>query len=66
MAAPAGAADVTRRAGPSPEGARPALAEPETYADRGLLNQLLDERNSVEGLLQREYQEWEKLVDQQD
>ncbi|HET6494573.1 MAG TPA: ATP-binding cassette domain-containing protein, partial [Thermoleophilia bacterium] len=41
------------------------LAEPETYADRDVLNRLLDERNNVEGLLQREYQEWEKLVDEQ-
>ena len=41
------------------------LAEPETYADRDVLNRLLDERNTVEGLLQREYQEWEKLVDEQ-
>ncbi len=42
-----------------------ALAEPETYADRNVLNRLLDERNTVESLLQREYQEWEKLVDEQ-
>ena len=42
------------------------LAEPETYADRGVLNRLLDERSTVEDLLQHEYQEWEKLVDEQE
>ena len=31
------------------------LAEPETYADRDVLNRLLDERGIVEGQLQREY-----------
>ena len=40
------------------------LAEPHTYADRDVLNRLLDERGSVEGRLQREYKEWEKLVDE--
>ena len=40
------------------------LAEPDTYADRELLNRLLDERAIVEGQLQREYKEWERLVDQ--
>ena len=39
------------------------LAEPATYADRDVLNRLLDERGIVEGQLQREYKEWEKLVD---
>ncbi len=39
------------------------LAEPATYADRDVLNRLLDERGVVEGQLQREYKEWEKLVD---
>jgi ATP-binding cassette, subfamily F, member 3 len=41
------------------------LAEPDTYADRDVLNRLLDERGIVEGQLQREYAAWEKLVDQQ-
>jgi ATP-binding cassette subfamily F protein 3 len=41
------------------------LAEPETYADRGVINRLLDERGIVEGQLQREYAEWERLVDEQ-
>ena len=41
------------------------LAEPETYADRDLLNRLLDERSGVEATMQREYEEWEKLVDAQ-
>jgi ATP-binding cassette subfamily F protein 3 len=40
------------------------LAEPETYADRGLLHRLLDERGTVERQLQRDYEEWERLVDQ--
>ncbi len=40
------------------------LAEPDTYADRELLNRLLDERAIVEGQLQREYKEWERLVDE--
>ncbi len=40
------------------------LAEPETYADRDILNRLLDERGVVEGRLQREYEEWERLVDE--
>jgi ATP-binding cassette subfamily F protein 3 len=40
------------------------LAEPHTYADRDVLNRLLDERGVVEGELQREYKEWEKLVDE--
>ncbi len=40
------------------------LAEPDTYADRTVLNELLDQRGIVEGELQREYQEWEKLVDE--
>jgi hypothetical protein len=41
------------------------LAEPETYADRDVLNRLLDERGVVETRLQREYSTWEKLVDEQ-
>ncbi|HEY5169709.1 MAG TPA: ATP-binding cassette domain-containing protein, partial [Thermoleophilia bacterium] len=41
------------------------LAEPGTYADRDVLNRLLDERGVVEGQLQREYAAWEKLVDEQ-
>ena len=40
------------------------LAEPETYADRDVLNRLLDERGIVEGQLEREYKEWERLVDE--
>jgi ATP-binding cassette subfamily F protein 3 len=40
------------------------LAEPQTYADRKVLNRLLDERGTVEGQLQREYKTWEKLVDE--
>ncbi len=40
------------------------LAEPHTYADRDVLNHLLDERGIVEGQLQREYKAWEKLVDE--
>jgi ATP-binding cassette subfamily F protein 3 len=40
------------------------LAEPDTYADRDLVNRLLDERAIVEGRLQREYREWERLVDE--
>jgi len=40
------------------------LAEPHTYADRDVLNRLLDERGVVEGQLQREYKQWEKLVDE--
>ncbi len=39
------------------------LAEPDTYADRDVLNRLLDERGVVEGQLKREYAAWEKLVD---
>ncbi len=41
------------------------LAEPETYADRELLNRLLDERVRVEERMRREYEEWERLVDEQ-
>ena len=40
------------------------LAEPGTYADRDVLNRLLDERGIVEGQLTREYAEWERLVDE--
>jgi len=40
------------------------LAEPHTYADRDVLNRLLDERGVVEGQLQREYKSWEELVDE--
>jgi len=40
------------------------LAEPQTYADRNVLNRLLDERGIVERQLQREYKAWEKLVDE--
>jgi ATP-binding cassette, subfamily F, member 3 len=40
------------------------LAEPSTYADRAVLNRLLDERGIVEGQLKREYAEWERLVDE--
>ena len=40
------------------------LAEPDTYADRDVLNRLLDERGIVEGQLKREYAEWERLVDE--
>ena len=40
------------------------LAEPETYADRDVLNRLLDERANVEAALQREYAAWERLVDE--
>jgi hypothetical protein len=40
------------------------LAEPATYADRDVLNRLLDERGIVEGQLKREYAEWERLVDE--
>jgi ATP-binding cassette subfamily F protein 3 len=39
------------------------LAEPGTYADRELLNRLLDERAAVETRLRREYETWEQLVD---
>jgi ATP-binding cassette, subfamily F, member 3 len=42
------------------------LAEPHTYVDHDLLNRLLDERNLVEKQLQREYEEWEILVDESD
>ena len=41
------------------------LAEPHTYADRDILNRLLDERSVVEGQLKREYAAWEKLVDEE-
>jgi ATP-binding cassette, subfamily F, member 3 len=40
------------------------LLEPDTYADRNVLNRLLDERCTVEDQLQREYAAWEKLVDE--
>ncbi len=40
------------------------LAEPQTYADRDVLNRLLDEHGIVEGQLKREYAEWERLVDE--
>ena len=40
------------------------LAEPDTYADRDVLNRLLDERSAVEKRLQREYRAWEELVDE--
>jgi ATP-binding cassette subfamily F protein 3 len=40
------------------------LAEPETYADRDVLDRLLDERGIVEAQLQREYAAWEKLVEE--
>jgi len=40
------------------------LAEPETYADRGLLDRLLDERAAVEATLEHEYEEWSRLVDE--
>ena len=40
------------------------LAEPGIYADRDVLNRLLDERGIVEGQLKREYAEWERLVDE--
>jgi ATP-binding cassette subfamily F protein 3 len=40
------------------------LAEPETYADRGLLDRLLDERAAVESTLEQEYEEWSRLVDE--
>ena len=39
------------------------LLAPSTYEDRELLNRLLDERGVVEGQLEREYAEWERLVD---
>jgi ATP-binding cassette subfamily F protein 3 len=41
------------------------LAEPETYADRGTLDRLIGERGTLEDRLKREYQEWERLVDEQ-
>jgi hypothetical protein len=41
------------------------LAEPTSYADRDVLNRLLDERAVVEGQLKREYAAWEQLVDQE-
>ncbi len=41
------------------------LAEPETYADRDVLNRLLDERGRIEEQVRREYEEWERLVDTQ-
>ena len=41
------------------------LAEPQVYADRDALNQLLDQRTRVEAVLRREYDDWEKLVDAQ-
>jgi ATP-binding cassette subfamily F protein 3 len=40
------------------------LAEPETYADRDSLARLLDERAKVESRLQREYDDWSRLVDE--
>jgi ATP-binding cassette subfamily F protein 3 len=40
------------------------LAEPDTYADRDVLNRLLDERGAIEKSLQREYKAWEQLVDE--
>ena len=40
------------------------LAEPDTYADRDVLARLLDERSVVETRLEREYEEWERLVDE--
>ncbi|MFA4965672.1 MAG: ABC transporter C-terminal domain-containing protein, partial [Thermoleophilia bacterium] len=40
------------------------LAEPGTYADRAVLNRLLDERGTVGSQLQREYEAWEELVDE--
>ena len=40
------------------------LAAPQTYADRTVLNRLLDERGIVEGQLEREYKAWDKLVDE--
>jgi ATP-binding cassette, subfamily F, member 3 len=39
------------------------LAEPETYADRDVLDRLLDERSRVEDELRREYEDWSRLVD---
>ena len=38
------------------------LAEPHAYADRDILNRLLSEHDIVEGQLQREYADWEKLI----
>jgi len=41
------------------------LAEPDTYGDdRSTLNRLLDERRAVEEKLTREYEIWERLVDE--
>ena len=42
------------------------LAEPETYADRDALARLLDERAKVESKLQREYDDWSHLVDEEE
>lgn len=41
------------------------LGETETYADRDLLKRLLDERVRVEARMQREYEEWERLLNEQ-
>ena len=41
------------------------LAEPETYADRDVLDRLLDERSRVEDELRREYEAWSRLVDEE-
>jgi len=41
------------------------LAEPDTYAQRDILNRLLDERSRIEDQLAREYVAWEDLVDNQ-
>jgi ATP-binding cassette subfamily F protein 3 len=41
------------------------LAEPETYADRDVLDRLLDERSRVEDELRREYEDWSRLVDEE-
>ncbi|MEZ5125583.1 MAG: ABC-F family ATP-binding cassette domain-containing protein [Thermoleophilia bacterium] len=39
------------------------IAEPEIYTEPAALTRLLEERNRVEAEVQREYAEWEKLVD---
>jgi len=42
------------------------LAEPTTYAERDVLSRLLDDRRAVEKKLQREYELWSQLVDEED
>jgi len=41
------------------------LVEPETYADREALDRLLEDRTRVEDKLRREYEQWSRLVDEE-